>query len=255
MSLYISLKEDIKKVSDTQKAKFFQRFFKTKKGEYGYGDIFAGLTVPQSRVIAKKYKELSLRDIDQLLNSKVHEERLIALFILIDQFKKTNNKKRKEIFDFYLTHTKYINNWDLVDLSADKIVGTYLFAVYSQGIDAIVTESIILQEHLHDRILTELAQSSNIWERRISIIATFTFIKSGYFKETLKIAEILLYDKEDLIHKAVGWMLREVGKRVSIEEEEMFLRKHYKSMPRTMLRYAIEKFPEEKRKAYLKGMI
>ncbi len=231
------LHNDVKEISDPEKGKFLQRFFKTGEGEYGHGDIFAGLTVPQSRKLAKKYKDLQLENIHKLLKSKIHEERLIALLILADRFKKVISVKKKEIFDFYLAHTNYVNNWDLVDLSADQIVGAYLF------------------DHKDITILFKLAKSKDIWERRIAIIATFAFIKSGRFKETLQIAEILINDKEDLIHKAVGWMLREGGKRVSMDDEEKFLKKHYRIMPRTMLRYAIEKFPEEKRRGYLLGTI
>jgi len=231
------LHRDIKKLADPEKGKFLQRFFKTKEGEYGFGDVFVGLTVPMSRNIANQYKDLLPEEIETLLASFVHEERLIALLILVDQFKKGSDYKKKEIYDFHIKHLQYINNWDLVDLSAYNIIGNYL----------LLTRDITF--------LVRLTSSKNIWERRIAIISTFAFIKKGSFKETLKIAEMLIHDKEDLIHKAVGWMLREGGKKVSVELEEVFLKKYYHTMPRTMLRYAIEKFPEEKRQAYLKGRI
>ena len=228
------LKKDLQSLENTEKSKVMRGFFKTGKGEYGEGDIFLGLTVPQSRMLAKKYSLISFQDISELLKSKIHEERLIALLILVNNYTKDKNK-REEIVSFYLKNTDKINNWDLVDLSADKILGSYLL------------------EKEKD-ILYKLAKSENIWERRISIIATFYFIKNKQFGETLKISEILLQDKHDLIQKAVGWMLREVGKREQSIEEE-FLKKRYKKMPRTSLRYAIERFPEDKRQAYLKGEI
>ena len=183
------------------------------------------------RTIARKYHNIALPDIQKLLDSKTHEERLIALLILIFQFQKANSKARKIIFDFYLKNTKNINNWDLVDLTAPSIVGEYL-------LDG------------NRKILYKLARSKDLWEKRIAIISTFTFIKNNQFEDTLLIAEILLNDEHDLIQKAVGWMLREVGKRdLSVEEE--FLQKYYQKMPRTMLRYAIEKFSEKKRKYFL----
>ena len=229
-----SLKEDLKTLENKEKAKIFQRFFKTGKGQYGEGDIFLGITVPESRALAKKYSNFALEEIKILLESRIHEKRLIALLILVNNYQK-NKEKQEEIYNFYLSNTKRINSWDLVDLTADKIIGNYLFDKPKD-------------------ILFELAKSNNLWERRISIISTFHFIKNNQFQETLKISHILLNDKHDLIHKAVGWMLREIGKRnQSIEEE--FLKNNYKSMPRTMLRYAIEKFPEDKRLVYLKGNI
>jgi len=173
-----------------------------------------------------------LLDIQKLLDSKIHEHRLVGLLILVDKYEKSNNK---EIVDFYLANTKNINNWDLVDLTAHKILGHYLLD--------------------KDRtLLYNLARSNDLWEKRISIISTFYFIKNNDFKDALKISEILLNDKHDLIHKAVGWMLREIGKRDQ-KAEEKFLKKYYKKMPRTMLRYAIEKFDEKKRKAYLRSEI
>jgi len=226
------IKEDLQSYASPEKAKILQRFFKTGKGEYGEGDVFLGLKVPETRKIAEKYKELSLLDIQKLLDSKIHEHRLVGLLILVDKYEKSNNK---EIVDFYLANTKNINNWDLVDLTAHKILGHYLLD--------------------KDRtLLYNLARSNDLWEKRISIISTFYFIKNNDFKDALKISEILLNDKHDLIHKAVGWMLREIGKRDQ-KAEEKFLKKYYKKMPRTMLRYAIEKFDEKKRKAYLRSEI
>jgi len=237
---HLKLYQELNGLADPKKAHIFQRFFKTGKGEYGEGDIFLGITVPKSRKIAEKYSLLKFSEISELLRSKIHEERLIGLLILVNKYQK-NVGKRKEIFDFYLENTRYINNWDLVDLSADKIVGRFLFDF---GKDFPV----------YRMLLRKLAESKNVWERRISVIATFYFIKNNSFSDTLKISEILLKDKHDLIHKAVGWMLREIGKR-NQEAEEKFLQKHYQKMPRTMLRYAIEKFSEEKRSYYLRKII
>jgi 3-methyladenine DNA glycosylase AlkD len=229
------IRKAISKQKNPSQALILQRFFKTGKGEYGEGDIFYGIKVPVQRTIAKQFKELALDDLKILLLSKVHEERLIAAFILIEQFKNGDDKKRKIVFDFYLKNRKGINNWDLVDLSAPKIVGEYL------------TDK-------QKALLYKFAHSKDLWEKRIAILSTYTFIKNGWFEDTLQISEILLHDKHDLIHKAVGWMLREVGNR-DMETEEEFLKKHYKKMPRTMLRYAIEKFPEQKRKSYLFGKV
>jgi 3-methyladenine DNA glycosylase AlkD len=229
------IRKAISKEKNPAQAINLQRFFKTGKGDYGEGDIFYGIKVPVQRGIAKLFKDLSLIDLKELINSKVHEERLIAAFILIDQFKRGDHKKKKVIYDFYLKNRKGINNWDLVDLSAPKIVGAYLIDKEKD-------------------LLYKFARSEDLWEKRISIISTQAFIREHYFEDTLKISEILLNDKHDLIHKAVGWMLREVGNR-DLKTEEEFLQKHYKTMPRTMLRYAIEKFPEKKRKSYLEGKI
>ena len=229
------IKKDIKKNANPQKAVLLQRFFKTGPGDYGEGDIFLGIMVPVQRSIAKKYKELSLKEIKELLHSKFHEERLIALFILVEQFKKGDEQKKEDIFTFYHLHRKRINNWDLVDLTADRISGSYL-------LDKDKT------------ILYKLAESKNIWDRRVAVMSTFHFIKYDSFDDALCLAQKLLNDKHDLIHKAVGWMLREIGKR-DMNTEEGFLEKHYKKMSRTMLRYAIEKFPEKTRLAYLEGTI
>jgi 3-methyladenine DNA glycosylase AlkD len=229
------IRKEIKKHANPQKALLLQRFFKTGPGEYGEGDIFLGIMVPVQRSIAKKYKDLSLKDLKELLSSDKHEERLIALLILVEQFKKGDDRKKEDIFTFYHLNRKQINNWDLVDLTAHIISGSYL-------IDKDKT------------ILYKLAESANIWDRRIAALSTFHFIKNNVFDDALCIAEKLLNDKHDLIHKAVGWMLREIGNK-DRNTEEGFLEKHYKKMPRTMLRYAIEKFPEKKRLAYLKGNI
>lgn len=221
------IKKELNKKADKEKAKLLARFFKTGKGEYGEGDIFIGIKVPEQRLIAKMFKEASFDDLSILIKSKIHEYRMTALFILI--FKYAENKEK--CFNFYIKNIKTINNWDLVDLSAPKIIGEYLLD--------------------KDReILYDFARSKDLWKKRIAIISTFTFIRQNDFKDTLKISEILLKDKHDLIHKAVGWMLREMGKR-NIDIEIQFLNKYYKEMPRTMLRYAIEKFPENKRKEFL----
>jgi 3-methyladenine DNA glycosylase AlkD len=230
-----NIQNELKQLSNKEIAEHSQRFFKTAKGQYGYGDIFMGIRVPVLRKIAKKYSQIPIKDATQLLKSKFHEQRLLSLLILVALFKKENNQDKKTIYNLYLNNTKFINNWDLVDLSAEHIVGAYLRKADKQPI-------------------YKLAESDILWERRISIMSTFHFIKHNEFKDTLKISEILLHDKEDLIHKAIGWMLREIGKR-DIKVEEIFLKKYYKQMPRTMLRYAIEKFPEPKRKRYLKGTI
>lgn len=232
------LKNELKNVSNPEKAKLLQRFFKTGKGEYGEGDIFLGVTVPQQRQIVKTYwKDVSLRDIQELLNSKIHEHRLVALLLLCTKYKKAKKDalQKRQIFEFYLKNTERVNNWDLVDLSAPNIVGDFA-----------------LKDGTHT--IRSLANSDSLWEKRIAILSTFPFIKKRNFGESLFIADSLLNDEHDLIHKAVGWMLREVGKK-NQDVLELFLSTRYKSMPRTMLRYAIEKFPEEKRKRYLKGEI
>jgi 3-methyladenine DNA glycosylase AlkD len=230
-----SLKKKINSLGNKRTAETMQWFFKTGKGDYGEGDVFAGLKVPIQRKLAKEFKFLSLDEIKVLLKSRIHEERLISLFILIDQYSKGNEKEKEKIYNFYIKNRKGINNWDLVDLSAPKIVGKHLL-----GKD--------------NSILFKFALSKILWERRISILSTYEFIRNNSYETTFQIAEILLNDKHDLIHKAVGWMLREIGKR-DIKAEEKFLKKFYKKMPRTMLRYAIEKFLESKRKNYLIGKI
>jgi 3-methyladenine DNA glycosylase AlkD len=230
-----NLQSILRNQANPEQAKNLSRFFKTDKGEYGESDEFLGIKVPVSRKIAKQFTKLSLEEIQGLLNSSIHEERLIALFILTEQFRKADAARKKIIYGFYLKNTKRVNNWDLVDLSAEKIIGAYLL-------------------FKDKKVLFKLACSKNLWERRIAIMSTFYFIKNGFFETTLKISEILLKDDHDLIHKAVGWMLREIGNR-NLKVEEDYLTKHYKNMPRTMLRYAVENFPEKKRQAYLKGKI
>lgn len=230
------LKKDLKKLSSRQKAKNLQRFFKTSKGQYGEGDKFIGVVVPDIRKVAKQYSDLSLKQVSELLHSQIHEERLCALLILVIQYQAGDSKKQKQIFDLYLKNYKYINNWDLIDLTAPRIVGAYL------------------ADKPKD-ILYKLAHSKNLWQKRVAILSTFQFIYYGQSEETMKIAKILLHDKHDLIHKAVGWMLREVGKRCDEKILLDFLDKNYKTMPRTCLRYAIERLPEARRLAYLKGSI
>ena len=232
-----NLRKDVQALANPKKAKLVQGYFKTGPGQYGEGDIFLGLTVPQSRTIAVKYKDLAYLEISALLKSKNHEERFIALVILTHNYKYGNEKDRKKNYNFYLKHLRYINNWDLVDLSAHSILGAWLM-------------------DKDRKMLLKLATSQNLWSRRIAVVATYHFIK--YQKSsawTFKIAEMLLNDKHDLIHKAIGWMLREIGKNISHEEEEIFLKKHYKNMPRTMLRYAIEHFDPALRQAYMKNKI
>lgn len=231
------IKREILLFSDEKRAKANLWFFKTKKGQYGYGDKFLGLTVPDQRKVAKKFAKLTMPDLESLLESPIHEERLVSLFILTDKFIKGNEKLQKEIFEFYLKSTKHINNWDLVDASAYKIIGAY-----------------VLKNH-KEQLLKKLAKSKSIWERRMAIIATYHFIINGESRSTYEIANLLLNDRHDLIQKAVGWMLREAGKRVSEAELKEFLKTRYKRMPRTMLRYSIEKFDEKTRKAYLQNKI
>ncbi len=213
-------------------AEHSQRFFKTGRGQYGEGDIFLGIRVPQLREQAGKFKALPLHEVQRLLLSAYHEERLCALLILVQKFAKETPAGQKAIYELYLKNTGRINNWDLVDLSAPQIVGAYL-------------------ADKNRNILYKLARSKSLWERRIAVLATFYFIKNHQYEDALEIARMLLQDREDLIHKAVGWMLCETGKRNPAVEKE-FLKSHYPIMPRTMLRYAIEKFPEEERLNYLK---
>lgn len=224
------LRKELKNKANPEKAKLLQGFFKTGKGEYGEGDVFLGVIVPETRKTAVKFKNLPLKSVEELLKSKIHEERLCALLLLVHNYKK-HPEKREEIYNFYLKNTKYINNWDLVDLSCHQIIGDYL-------------------KDKDKSILYQLAKSDNIWERRIAIISAFASIRNNDFKDVVKISEILLNDKHDLIHKAVGWMLREMGKREPLYLIR-FLNRHYKEMPRTMLRYSIEKLPEKQRKFYL----
>jgi 3-methyladenine DNA glycosylase AlkD len=231
MSVHERVKTDLEKLSDPEHAMKLQGFFKTGEGEYGEGDLFLGVRVPDQRRIAKKYRNLPLTDVLELLQSEIHEHRLTALFILTEQFKKGDEEVRRRIVDLYLSNTASVNNWDLVDSSAHKILGAWLV------------------DKTRD-VLYELAESENLWERRISIISTFAFIKRGGLVDALALAEALVDDEHDLIHKASGWVLREVGKKDQSVLEK-FLLKHYKTMPRTMLRYAIERLPEERRRFYM----
>jgi 3-methyladenine DNA glycosylase AlkD len=225
----------LRQFASSEKAETLQGFFKTGAGQYGEGDLFLGIAVPDIRKVAKECREASLREITRLLSSAYHEERLLALLMLVDRFSKGDEAERKRIYELYTRQTRYINNWDLVDLSAPNIVGAYLSGRSRKPLYA-------------------FAKSRDLWKRRIAIMATFQFIKEGDFSDTLKLSTILLSDDHDLIHKAVGWMLRETGKR-DLRVEERFLEQHYKKMPRTMLRYAIERFPETKRKKYLNGKV
>jgi 3-methyladenine DNA glycosylase AlkD len=229
------LKKTIRASANKDHAKTMQWFFKTGKGEYGEGDKFIGIKVPVQRKIARQFVELNFEDLQKLLNSIIHEERLIALLILVANYEKAEEKAKENIYRFYKKNIRKINNWDLVDLSAPKIIGRHLL-------------------NRDKQILYKYAHSNNLWEKRISIISTYSFIKNHDFRTTLEISDILLNDSHDLIHKAVGWMLREVGKQ-DMKTLEKFLRPRYNKMPRTMLRYSIEKFPEIKRKKYLKGKI
>ncbi len=225
------IKRELAQLGDPNRAKKLSGFFKTGKGQYGEDDIFLGIPVPKQRKVAREYIDLSLNGLQELLNSKIHEHRFTALVILISKYRKAEKSGKEKIFNFLLKNTGNINNWDLVDLSAPRIIGDYL-------VDK-------------DRsILYRLAKSNSLWERRISILSTFIFIDNNDFEDALNISELLLHDKHDLIHKAVGWALREIGKRDQ-NVEERFLSKHCLQMPKTMLRYAIEKFDEKRRIFYL----
>lgn len=235
MTIAKSIEARLQTLGDPQRALVSRRFFKTGPGEYGEGDRFIGLRVPELRKLEREYRSLRLSEALQLLQSPLHEARMLALFILIGIYTHGEGLLQEEIYRAYLRHTRFINNWDLVDASAEHIVGAHLWNGDREQ-------------------LQSLACSKLLWERRIAIIATFHYIKRGEFAETFNLAKLLLHDPEDLLHKAVGWMLREVGKRDQ-PAEEAFLRTHYRGMPRTMLRYAIEKFPEDLRKRYLRGTV
>ena len=232
-----SIINDLKLVSNNKKATTLSRFFKTGKGEYGEGDQFAGITVPNSRIVAKKYaKTIDYNTIQDLISSEIHEYRLTALLILVEKFAKDKlDDDREYLIDFYLNNTQYINNWDLVDLSCYKTLGVWLL-------------------NRDKSILFQLANSAILWEQRIAIVTCMHFIRNEQYDTFIYIAEKLLHHPHDLIHKAIGWLLREIGKK-NIEVEKAFLKKHYKNMPRTMLRYSIERFPKEERQKYLKGTI
>lgn len=228
--------EQLEPLRNKEKEEFFPRFFKSGPGEYGEGDIFVGITVPNARKVAKNNIKSDLNTVEQLLHSKIHEYRLTALLILVEKFSESKDEDyKKEIVDLYIRNYRYINNWDLVDLSCYKILGPWL-------------------SNKDRSILYEWANTDHLWKQRIAMITCMHFIRNNDFKDCINLAEILLNHKHDLIHKAVGWLLREVGKR-DITTEKQFLNKYYKNMPRTMLRYAIEKFPNEERQDYLKGRI
>ncbi len=227
------IQRKLRERANKDKAAVLKRFFKTGPGQYGEGDVFLGITAPVLRQIAKECRNTPIADMMRLLRSSIHEERVLALFLLIGAYDRGDEAAKKKIYSLYLKNTCHINNWDLVDLSSPNIVG----------------------HHLMDKdrkLLYSLATSKDLWKKRIAILATFRFIRQNDFADTLIISQLLLSDEHDLIHKAVGWMLREVGKR-DLQTEEEFLKQYYKIMPRTMLRYAIERFPERKRKRYLKG--
>ena len=229
--LYVQ--QRLRELADPEQAQNLQRYFKTSPGGYGEGDRFLGLRVPVLRKVAREFRGLPLPEVQKLLVSPFHEERLVALLLLVQAFSKGDASLRTRIYNLYLSHTEFVNNWDLVDTSAEHIVGAYLWDRNRDPLHA-------------------LARSPLLWERRIAIMATFHYIKKGSFDETLRLSAMLVNDREDLIHKAVGWMLREIGER-DRACEEAFLQRHYETMPRTMLRYAIEKFPEALRQQYLKG--
>lgn len=225
----------LKNLANPEIAEHSQKFFKTGEGEYGSGDKFLGIRVPVIRKAVKKFKTLPLNTAEELLKSEYHEIRLFALLLFVLRFNKSDNDERDEIFHIYTGNTVYINNWDLVDSSAHYIVGAYL-------------------QDKDRSLLYKFAESPSLWERRIAIMSTFYYIKNNEFKDALNLSEFLLNDAEDLIHKAAGWMLREIGNRDKTAEIE-FLKNYYRHMPRTMLRYAIEKFSPEERQRYLKGKV
>jgi 3-methyladenine DNA glycosylase AlkD len=225
------IKARLKQLGDPVQAGLLQKYFKTGPGQYGEGDVFIGLRVPQVRALLREFRTISTEELLPLLQSPLHEERLFALLGLVREFENSDDTGKARVFSIYLEYTRHINNWDLVDCSAPRIVGGFLLE--------------------RDReVLYRLAGSASLWERRIAIMATFIFIRYGQYEDSLRIARLLLHDREDLIHKAVGWMLREVGKR-DMMAEEAFLKAHVREMPRTMLRYAIERFPEQTRRLYL----
>ncbi|HNV68427.1 MAG TPA: DNA alkylation repair protein [Candidatus Ozemobacteraceae bacterium] len=229
------LKQRLQSLARPRHAELQLRFFKTGPGEYGEGDRFLGLDVPTQRALAREFRHLPLDAAKVLLLSPWHEERLVALLLMIGHYEKAAPKEREALTEFYLSHARYVNNWDLVDASAHLLAGPTFPATRTKRLET-------------------LARSGMLWERRIAVVATFHHIRQNQFEPTLRISDILLHDTHDLIHKAVGWMLREVGKRDLAVLEE-FLKPRYAKMPRTMLRYAIERFPEKRRQAYLKGKI
>ncbi len=225
------IRDAVRSLANAEIAAHSRRFFRTAPGEYGAGDHFLGIRFPELRRIARTFRKASLGVIAGFLKSRWHEERLLAVIMLVEQFERGDDRRREAIYTLYCDHLRFINNWDIVDASAPRIVGPYL------------------EKRDRSRLLA-WARSPDLWERRIAIMAAFHFIRLGDFTDTLALAKLLLHDSEDLIHKAVGWMLREVGNR-DRAVEEAFLDKRADEMPRTMLRYAIEKFPEAERKAWL----
>ena len=233
--MFCEIEKSLAAAADKKKAHVLSGFFKTGPGQYGEGDVFIGISVPCLREQVRRYRFPKRKDILRLLRSRIHEYRMLALLFLVEIFRTADESGRKDIYELYLANTRYINNWDLVDLSAPQIIGEYLGSRPRE-------------------ILAEMAVSSSLWRRRIAVVATLTFIRNNQFSDTFKIVKILLQDKHDLIRKACGWMLREIGKR-DLPAEEGFLGKYYKTMPRTMLRYAIERFPESRRQDYLKSRV
>ncbi|MEH6347362.1 MAG: DNA alkylation repair protein [Bermanella sp.] len=242
---YTIIKDELLALANERIAEHSSGYFKTAEGEYGYGDQFLGIRMPVIRQLVKKYIDADLNTLKKLLRSEYHEIRLFSLISMVSRFNKAKEETRQEIYDMYLDNTQNINNWDLVDSSAHYIVGQHLL---NRGF----TDKELMNKS--GGILYKLVTSSSLWERRIAVLATFQFIRNKKFDVPLQIYEILLEDKEDLIHKSVGWMLRELGKRDKALEEK-FLKKHLNKIPRTMLRYAIEKFSKEERQQYLKGTI
>lgn len=230
-----SVIRELSKNASVEDAVFLQRFFKTGPGQYGEGDVFIGVRMPKIRLVCKQFKDLPLTELRKLVDSEVHEHRMAALIVVSNRFKKADLIERMKLYDFYISALKRgrVNNWDLIDVTCPHVMGEYLL------------------DKPRD-IIFELVKSDSLWERRASVLATFVFVKNGETSDSLKIAEILLHDKEDLIHKAVGWMLREIGKQVDDKILTDFLDHYAQEMPRTMLRYAIERLPEEIRKSYLK---
>jgi 3-methyladenine DNA glycosylase AlkD len=228
-----ALEQELSRIADAPTATFLQRFFKTGPGQYGEGDRFLGIRVPQLRGLVRRFHELPQKHVLELLRSPWHEQRLLALLLLVEQYRRGGINDRRTIYRAYLANTQYVNNWDLVDASAEYIVGPW-------------------HGPKNLRRLEVLARSGSVWERRIAMLATFHWIKQQEFRPALHVAELLLRDDHDLIHKAVGWMLREIGKR-DRDVEERFLRSHHLEMSRTTLRYAIERFPEGRRQQYLRG--
>ncbi len=232
MSTATDVQTELNKFENPTESEFLPRFFKTKEGQYGHGDIFIGLRVPLTRKIAANYKELSLSEIKKLLQSPIHEHRLCALIIMTNQAKKADAAHKKALYDLYVSQTKFVNNWDLVDTSCRDIVGGYL-------------------QNKSREPLYKLAKSSDLWERRIAMVSTWQFIRGGDLHDTFKIAEMLLGDTHDLIHKAVGWMLREAGKKDEAALKE-FLDEHTHEMPRTALRYSLERLHSGDKMHYMR---